>query len=56
MPGAPDLLYVLARKALLDAAEALAAHLDSIVLVGTQAVYVHTGEADLAGPAGYCWR
>lgn len=48
MPGVPDPLYVQARKALLDATDALAAHLDAVVLVGAQAVYVHTGEADLA--------
>ncbi len=46
MSGAPDPLYVRARAALLDAADALAAHLHAIVLVGAQAVYVHTGEAD----------
>lgn len=48
MTGAPDPLYVQARSVLLDAAEALAPHLDSIVLVGAQAVYMHTGSADLA--------
>lgn len=47
MPGDPDPLYVLARRALLDGLEALAPHLDSIVVVGAQAVYVHTGPADL---------
>ena len=50
MPGAPDPLYVRARRTLLDAADALATHLDSVVLVGAQAIYVHTGEADLADP------
>ena len=48
MPGAPDPLYVRARRALLDATDALEAHLGAIVLVGAQAIYVHTGEADLA--------
>ncbi len=48
MCGAPDPLYVRARRTLLDAADALAAHLDSVVLVGAQAIYLHTGEADLA--------
>jgi len=43
-----DPLYVQARAALLDAAEALAAQLDAVVLVGAQAIYVHTGDADLA--------
>ena len=47
MPGVPDPLYVLARKALLDT-DALEAHLGAIVLVGAQAIYVQTGEADLA--------
>ena len=47
MPGAPDPLYVRARKTLLDAADALAAHLDAVVLVGAQAIYVHAGDADL---------
>ncbi|KAA0232762.1 MAG: hypothetical protein JJLCMIEE_03570 [Acidimicrobiales bacterium] len=47
MPGDPDPLYVLARRALLDGLEALTPHLDSIVVVGAQAVYVHTGPADL---------
>ena len=48
MPGAPDPLYVAARHALLDALGALRAHLESIVLVGAQAVYLHAGEADIA--------
>lgn len=47
MPGDFDDLYVRARTALLDATEALAPHLDSIVLVGAQAIYLHTGAADL---------
>ncbi len=48
MSGVPDPLYVEARRVLLDAAEALAAHFDSIVLVGAQAIYLHTGTADFA--------
>ena len=48
MPGEPDRLYLLARRALLDALAALAPHLDSIVVIGAQAVYLHTGPADLA--------
>src|SRR5919108_2313150 len=48
MPGAPDPEYVSARRALLDALEALEEHRDSIVVVGAQAVYLHTGAADLA--------
>ena len=47
MPGDPDPLYVRARAALLDAADALADHLDAIVLVGAQALYIHAGDADL---------
>lgn len=43
-----DPLYVRARAALLDAAEALEAHRDALVLVGAQAIYLHTGDADLA--------
>jgi hypothetical protein len=43
-----DQLYVRAREALLDAAAALGAHLDAVVLVGAQAIYLHTGAADLA--------
>jgi hypothetical protein len=46
----PDLLYVRARAALLDAVEALGPHLNAIVLVGAQAIYLHTGAADLAVP------
>lgn len=43
-----DPLYVRARSALLDALDALEPHLDALVLVGAQAVYLHTGDADLA--------
>ena len=49
MPGEPDPLYVRARRALLDAADALEPHLDAVVLVGAQAVYLHADEADLLG-------
>src|SRR6266545_3127999 len=48
MPGAPDPLYVKAREVLLDALEALGPLRSSLVLVGAQAIYLHTGEADLA--------
>ena len=47
MPGDFDDLYIRARTALLDATDALAPHLDSIVLVGAQAIYLHTGAADI---------
>ena len=48
MPGAPDSAYVAARRVLLDALEALSAHLDALVLVGAQAIYLQTGEGALA--------
>jgi hypothetical protein len=48
MPGAPDPLYVNAREVLLDALEALGAHRASLILVGAQAIYLHTGEAEIA--------
>ena len=48
MSGGPDPLYVRARTALLDAADALAEQFDAIVLVGAQAIYLHTGDADFA--------
>jgi hypothetical protein len=40
--------YVAARRVLLDALDALGAHRDALVLVGAQAIYLHTGEGDLA--------
>jgi hypothetical protein len=46
--GEPDPLYVLAREILLDALEALGEHRASLTLVGAQAIYLHTGEADIA--------
>jgi hypothetical protein len=42
--------YVAARRVLLDALSALHAHLDSFVLVGAQAVYHHTDDAELNVP------
>lgn len=51
MPGenaSPDPEYVLARRVLLDALEALGDQRDAVVLVGAQAIYLHTGDADLA--------
>lgn len=48
MSGAPDPLYVRARRVLLDATDALADQLDAIVLVGAQAIYLQTGNADIA--------
>jgi hypothetical protein len=46
--GGPDPLYVRARTALLDAADAVAEQLDALVLVGAQAIYLHTGDAHFA--------
>ncbi|MFC1523125.1 GSU2403 family nucleotidyltransferase fold protein [Elusimicrobiota bacterium] len=48
--GAPDPLYILARRVLLDALEALGAQRHAAILVGAQAVYLHTGPAGLAVP------
>ena len=48
MPGAVDPLYVRARTALLDALDALEPHLDALVLVGAQAVCLHTSDTELA--------
>jgi hypothetical protein len=48
--GVPDSLYGAARRVLLDALEALREQGDAIVLVGAQAVYVHTGTGDLTVP------
>ena len=48
MPGDPDQAYVLARRVLLDALEALDDQRDAVILVGAQAIYLHTGDADLA--------
>ncbi|MEG0363413.1 MAG: hypothetical protein RR600_06350, partial [Aurantimicrobium sp.] len=39
----PDSQVVTARLALLDALEALGDHRDSIIVIGAQAVYSHTG-------------
>jgi hypothetical protein len=41
-------LYASARRVLLDALDAMGAHRDSIVLVGAQAIYLHTGDAAVA--------
>ena len=47
MSATPPPEYVLARSVLLDALQALGPHLDAVVLVGAQAVYLHTGDAEL---------
>jgi nucleotidyltransferase-like protein len=38
----------IARRSLLDALEGLSPQLDALVLVGAQAVYLHTGDSDVA--------
>lgn len=43
-----DELYVIARRVLLDVLEALGPHRDATILVGAQAIYLHTGDAELA--------
>lgn len=48
MPGETEQAYVLARRVLLDALDALDDQRDAVVLVGAQAIYLHTGDADLA--------
>lgn len=47
MPGDPDPIYVAARALLLDALEILAPHHSALTLVGAQAIYLRTGDADL---------
>ena len=46
--GASDNIVVLARSVLLDALIALEAHRDSVVVIGAQAIYLHTGNAPVA--------
>lgn len=48
--GDPDLL-IRSRSVLLDALEALRDHRESVVLIGAQAIYLHTGELRVALPA-----
>ena len=48
MSGEVEPIYILARKVLLDALDALSAHRDALILVGAQAIYLHTGESDFA--------
>ena len=48
MTGGEKNLIVEARSALLDALAALNDHRDQVVVVGAQAVYLHTGKADIA--------
>jgi hypothetical protein len=48
MAEVTDPQVVSARRALLDALEALGTHRDAVILVGAQAVYLHTGGAEVA--------
>lgn len=54
MPGANEISYpaeyVAARAVLLDALQALGDHLPAIVVVGDQAVYLHTGAGNFVEP------
>lgn len=49
-PGVTD-LPVRTRAALLDALEALEAHLDALIVIGAQALYLHTGDAEVPVPS-----
>jgi hypothetical protein len=46
----PAYEYIQARRTLLDALDALQSHRDSLVLIGAQAVYLHTGSTGLSVP------
>jgi hypothetical protein len=41
-------ITIAARRVLLDALDALEQHRDGLVLVGAQAIYLYTGDADVA--------
>lgn len=43
-----DELYVMARRVLLDALDALGTHREALILVGAQAVYLRVGEGDIS--------
>lgn len=47
-PGGSDDLLVRARSVLLDALSALEEHRESVVVIGAQAIYLHTGNAPVA--------
>ena len=48
MPGvSPDPLYIAARRVLLDALDSIADHIDALVVVGAQAVYLRSSTGDL---------
>ncbi len=46
--GGVEPIYIAARRVLLDALEALAPQIDAVIVVGAQAVYMRTGDADIA--------
>ncbi len=46
--GAIDPLYIVARSVLLDALDALGPQRKAVILIGAQAIYLHTGAIDLA--------
>ncbi len=48
MRGEFDQVYETARRALLDALQALEDQLDAVVVVGAQAIYLQTGDAEFA--------
>ena len=41
-------LYMAAREVLLDALDALGEQREALILAGAQAIYIHTGAADVA--------
>src|SRR5450631_1435830 len=46
----PAYEYIQARRTLLDALDALQSHRNSLVLIGAQAVFLHTGSTGLSVP------
>ena len=48
MSGERDRQYVVARSVLLDALDGLGVQRAAVILVGAQAVYLHTGAVELA--------
>lgn len=48
MPGEFNILYVEARRLLLDTLEVLGEQREAVIIVGAQAVYLHTGESEFA--------
>ncbi len=50
MAGVLDPQYVVARSVLPDALQALGAQRDAVIVVGAQAIYLHTGAVELAVP------